>query len=154
MLVWSCCTWSVRGSVQLMSKRSSPSSFSREFPKSFCEHSKQTQRWSSGTVWIRHFSGVRAKSDAERVAEYSSVSTWVYKLYFLFKLLLLILSAQVVFTSYKWIQHLYLLKVNHDKKTLWSGQSQSNVFLMQKYIYFCYLNIFNLFTLTQAFQLK
>lgn len=38
------CTWSVRGRVQFMSKRSSPSSFSRELPKSFYKHRKSRER--------------------------------------------------------------------------------------------------------------
>lgn len=40
-------TWSVRGRVQLISSLSSPSSFRREFPSSFC---KSRERWGVSRV--------------------------------------------------------------------------------------------------------
>lgn len=122
-----------------MSKRSSPSSFSREFPKSFCEDRKQKQRWSGGTMWIRHFSGFRPTRDAARVAEYN--------LFFLLQRNLCFLN-DFRLSQMKWGRHLYLFKVNQNKKTLWIGQLRPDVFfLFNTKIYLLLL------LLTQAFQL-
>lgn len=46
-----CSTWSVRGRVQLMSSLSSPSSFSREFPNSFCGAEWHTVGQRSAEPW-------------------------------------------------------------------------------------------------------
>ena len=41
-------TWSLKGSVQFMSRRSSPSSFSREFPSNFFSHVEEKREKKGG----------------------------------------------------------------------------------------------------------
>lgn len=61
-----CSTWSVRGKVQLISSRSSPSSFSREFPSSFWITQRQRREINTQQSHASLSKGA-VKAGAERV---------------------------------------------------------------------------------------
>lgn len=48
-------TWSLKGSVQFMSSRSSPSSFSREFPSNFFSYVKENKKEKKNLVRLNYF---------------------------------------------------------------------------------------------------